>query len=922
MRHPNIIFFRKAFLTIGVLTGLGLAASTRAQETPEAPVAQKPLPPVQIDSAPLEYRQFDKVELTGSSIVRKEQTQALPVHVFTRDDIKRSGLTNLVDVLFSLPTMSMVVSSSAMSTTIGGYNATSMRGMPGQTLVLLNGLRLAPFGRQTVIGVDRPGVEIETIPLSAVDRIEILSDGASSLYGSDAVAGVINIITRTEQKGLEIAIEKKGTTQGGGAGHQITLNGGWGRLNADGYSIRWSAELGRQDALQGLDRPQYSQGRYSVARDGQNYVIDGGKVSYYTMPGTFYMPGNAATGQPSRFFNTLYQNGQCPNAYVQVLGQPSCKDGGYQGSTIYPQQESRKLFISGETLLDGGAKAYAEVLYTQLNMGNFATQNWRQLAYSIGKTPDSVGYQEAINAGMDPAKTYFLWSPTGLDDPKREYVQKNWRVASGVKGEWREWDYHLNAYWAQSNVARWLEDIDYVSNGLVTGKTLTDPSMLKPLTTDNPLTAILNGLRNQYSLWDRGRIDYKVANLRASRALMEIDGKDVLLGTGLEWRRESTDYSYETNTETQTSFKAQRDVKAGYLELQIPVTHRWDVMASARLDDYSDVGESINTKLASRFDVGQGWAIRGSVGTGFRAPPLGQLQKFDKLYSAGQTSFVNDCSNAMLQVLASLKASLCYREKMTVYGNGNPDLKPELSTQQTLGISFRPSGNFYITADWWQINLRDKISTLDPATILSDPLAYSKYIFIGPDKRPALSAPNYNIGRSEKSGIDVDMRWRKPTEWGQWNMLVQGAYNLNSKDRFGQDKPFVSDLGRYNPVTDTITPRLRMRWTAGVSNAVWSLHGTLNYTSGYDEADMTGVNVVTGQSQLLTGFRVPAFKTFDLNATFAPMPAVTVRATVGNIFNAQAPQSFTSTSTAVFGFNTRDHSLWGRTFSVGLSAKF
>jgi iron complex outermembrane receptor protein len=919
MPIQDIATFKKASSAATVLWVMGLAAAAGAQEQPNA---LEPLPPIQIDSNALEYRQFDKVEITGSSIVRKEQTQALPVKVFTRDDIKRSGLTSLVDVLVSLPTMSMVVSSSAMGTTIGGYNATSLRGMPGQTLVLLNGLRLAPYGRQTVIGVDRPGVEIQTVPLSAVDRIEILSDGASSLYGSDAIAGVINIITRTEQKGFEIAVEKKGTTQGGGAGHQITLNGVWGRLHSDGYSIRGSAELGRQDALQGQDRPQYDQGRYTVAREGQNYVIDGGKLNAYTSPGTFYMPANVATAQPAQYFNTLYQNGQCPIAYVQLRGQPSCEYVGYQGLTIYPQQESRKLFVTGEMMLDGGAKAYAEVLYTQLDMGNFAFLNWPKLIYSIGKTPDSVGYQEAIQAGMDPAKTQFLWSPTGLGGLKREDVQKNWRVASGVKGGWHEWDYHINAYWTQSNVARKTQVIDFASTGLVSDKTLTDPNMLKPLTSDNPLTGFLNGLRNQYSPWDSGRIDLKVANLRASRALIEIDGKDVLLGTGLEWRKESTDYKNDSNTNTQPSFKAQRDVKAGYAELQIPVTPRWDLLASGRLDDYNDVGPSTNTKLASRLDVGQGWGLRGAIGTGFRAPPLGQMQKLDSLYYAGATTFINDCSNAMLQVLANLKADTCLKERMNVYGNGNPQLKPELSTQKTGGISYRPTGNFYITADWWQINLRDKISSLDPAIILSDPLAYSKYIFTGPNQKTALIAPNYNIGRSEKRGIDFDMRWRMPTDWGQWNLAVQGAYNLQSKDQFGQDKPFVSDLGRYNPATDTITPRLRMRWTAGISDSAWSLHGTMNYTSGYDEADMTGVNLVTGQSQLLTGFRVPAFKTFDLNATFTPMPALTLRATVGNICNAQAPQSFTATSTGVFGFNTRDHSLWGRTFSLGLTAKF
>ena len=170
-------------LALGVMGCLACLGTTQAQTTPE-PAIGKEYPTVTVQDKPLEYRQFEKVEITGSSIIRKEQTLALPVQVITRDDIRRSGASNMADVLHNLPVMSMVVNSAAMFTTIGGYTTASMRSLPAGTLLLLNGKRLAAYGRQTVFGsVDRPSVDINTVPLSAIEKIEILSDGASSLYG-------------------------------------------------------------------------------------------------------------------------------------------------------------------------------------------------------------------------------------------------------------------------------------------------------------------------------------------------------------------------------------------------------------------------------------------------------------------------------------------------------------------------------------------------------------------------------------------------------------------------------------------------------------------------------------------------------------------------------------------------------------------
>ena len=921
MRSKKSLFQLQRML--GVVVCGGSCAFVGAQSTEQS---VSTYPPVQVVDKALEYRQFEKVEITGSSIIRKEQTLTLPVQVITRDDIRRSGASNMADVLQNLPIMSMVVNSAAMATTIGGYTTASMRSLPAGTLLLINGKRLAAYGRQTVFGVDRPSVDINTVPISAIEKIEILSDGASSLYGSDAIAGVINIITRSDQKGFEITAEKWSTTQGGGQGHQLMLNAGKGNLKKDGYSLRITAELLHRDPLQSSDRPQYAQGRYMVERDGQAYAIDGARVTSYTTPGVFFQPANATTGTPRKVFSLLHQDGQCPSGYVPMLGQPSCQYNTYSALTIYPQHESRKLLLSGEKWLGEGTTAYAEILHSQLKDSEMAAQGWRQLVYTIGASPTSVGYQEALSAGLNPAKTQFLWSPTLLQGLKRAYEQNNWRVATGLKGEWGGWDYNAQLYKAQAQVFRSLEFTDFVGQGLVSGRVLTDPNMLKPLTADNPLTATLNGLRNVWQPWDEGTTRTTVGHLRASRPLMEIQGKDVMLGTGLEWRRETTDYRYISNTESQPSFQAARDIQAAYLELQLPVTPQWDVTASTRSDRYSDVGTTNNSKLASRFDFENGWSARASWGTGFRAPSLAQMQDISKLYAVGATAYLNECKPDMRSLVANLSASngrtvTCDKSALPIYGNGNPNLKPELSEQKSLGFAYRPTRNFSVTADWWSIDMRDVISTLSDTAVYADPLKYAQF-YVVQNNTLAMRLPNYNIGQRQKTGIDFDVRWRAPTDMGQWNLFIQGTYNLKSKDQSEPGQNFVSDLARYNNITDSITPRLRMRWIAGLTTATWSLHGVLNHTSGYADQDRSGVNVATLQSTPLTGFDVPSFTTLDVSAGYQISTAMSLRATIGNVLNRQAPQAFTSTASQVFGFNTREHSLWGRTLSLALTAKF
>src|SRR5574343_1378796 len=143
-----------------------------------------------VSAATVSFRQLGTVEITGSSIVRKEQTQALPVQVVTRSDIEKSGKQDLAAFLQSLPLLFNGFNPAMLGMLRSGFSGGAVHGLQTGTLVLINGHRLANYGLQSTAGSDNGGVDLNALPLSAVERVEILTDGASSVYGTDAQSGV------------------------------------------------------------------------------------------------------------------------------------------------------------------------------------------------------------------------------------------------------------------------------------------------------------------------------------------------------------------------------------------------------------------------------------------------------------------------------------------------------------------------------------------------------------------------------------------------------------------------------------------------------------------------------------------------------------------------------------------------------------
>ena len=871
----------------------------------QAPASSTNSPTIEItDTAPA-FRQFDRVEITGSSIVRKEQTQALPVQVISREDIRRSGLKTVSDVVQAMPLMGNFVESSQLGMVAGGYSNAAIHGMPNGTLVLVNGLRLAPFGRQTVSGPERSSADLNTLPLADIERIEVLSDGASSLYGTDAIAGVVNIILRKERKGIEITADMLRPHGGAGQGWVSSISWGKGQLQRDGYSLLVTAEFSKRQELLGQHRPEMSKARREFEEGGQRYAADGLYYTVFTSPaGLRERP--SANWPTGRFVNSLHQNGVCAGDSLPFPGTNACFRNAYPSLGIYPQEENQRLHARGEWALEDGQTVFADLLIGR-SMAVQSNNWWTQARSAYGLPAGSEAFNQAVQAGLDPANTRLLWMPD-LPALRSASLHTNGRMTAGVLGEWQQWRYRGRAYLAQSRALSQVDtfgSLSYDSLGLAYDGVWNNDHVLRPLGTGNPLTAQLEALRGNLKTTSIGTTKLYGVQAQASRAVGEIDGKDVLLGLGMDLRTETTGFQNQAPQDLQTepgSFAGRRQVNAVHAELQIPVTAAWEVNLGARSDHYSDVGGTHNAKLFSRWEINPQWSMRGSLGTGFRAPTVAQTTLQDKDHVWGQSG------------------------RTYVLGNGNPDLRPEKSTQLGWGVAFVPHRNLRLAADLWSVRIRDTIRYLSDELVLADPVRYAAYYRPIPaghsnSGEMALFLPLQNLGMTEKSGIDLEAQWRQPGDWGRWSLSAQATYLLRSRSKATNEAEFTSDLGRYDLASVSVSPRLRARLIAGLTREHWSGFLILNYTSSYQDAPVSATNLGSGALENVTR-RVAPFTTWDLQLLHAVNRQFELRLGVRNLLNQQAPLSFAQSSVQVFGSNTVYSNLWGRTLDLGMTWRF
>lgn len=871
-----------------------------------------------------EFRQFGRIEITGSSIIRREVTQSLPVQIITRQDIHNSLARNLEDLLQTHPAMLYFSQRSNLGLTRGGYASAALHGMPTGTLVLLNGQRLATYPRQTIITQERSGVELSQIPLSAVDRIELLTDGASSLYGTDAIAGVVNIITQTERKQWEVSAQTFMPDQRRGLGRSAQISGGVGSLVRNGMSWTLNLEVEQQDPLLGRDRPQASQGRYRFVHEGRTLEVDGGLLTPAQSVPTL---GSSASAPYARLWNALYANGQCPAPYVADKAQPACLFNPYGDMSLYPRQDMVRLHSQLQWQTATGV-AYAEVLHSQIDQQRMSAR-WDTYISRIGSSPTDPGQALALAQGFMPGQAFLLWRPSELGALRQFYRDQYTRLRSGLKGEWHGWDYHLSAAFTEG-AGQWSrETATYPNLGRTTdaARVLTNEALLTPLgsgsTSSEQLRATLMALP-QIRPFDQGMTQMQSLQLNASKALAELNGHDVMLGWGTEWRQIRDRYT-PVSTE-QPAFEATRRIWAQYAEVILPVALNAEITGAVRHDHYSDFGHTTNAKLAGKWQVTDRWLLRGSAGSGFRAPTLGQMTETGVFSSAFVLS--PGCTAELQQITAQLSQALgrpgrCVDDgRLWLSGRGSRDLQPEKSQQQSLGVRFSPSANHSLSVDYWRIRMSQTIRQFPGALVLADPLARPQNFTLDNTGRLDLYVPLVNLGSSVKSGLDMSWLFRTPIEKGRLFFRLDTTRYLESAQTLVASIYPTSDLGRYSDASGTLTPRWQSRWTAGLEHAQGTVSATLNHVSGYMGEAFSARDVLSGETVRVTNQQVPAFWTLDLQTHYRLGERWVLKAGMANVFNRQAPLSFTQNMSTIVGVNTNLSPLWGRTVTLGLTARF
>ncbi len=817
-----------------------------------------------------------RVEITGSSIKRLVNETATPLTVFKAEEFVKQGLTTAQEVLDRIPAnqssfgSANAVGGNASGLPTGGQASADLRGLGGdKTLVLLNGRRLAshPY--------DGASVDLNLIPVAALERVEVLRDGASAIYGTDAIGGVINFITRRSVQQATVTLETVIPEETGGRERRGNITLGGGDLAKEGWAVLAVADYHKQDVLTSQQRPFSATG--VIPSRGLN------ETSGTTFPGNYFDPVTEVQGNP-------YARTGCN----QPLSVPhptngTCRQDYTRQIDSLPEQERATLFGRASFKLGADHTASLEVLHSE-NKVNSRTAPPPQTGLSLPSTspyyPGNSGGVPA-QAGLSGAPLSVNWRPT--EAGQREILSRGSgdRFLGSLEGIIAGWDYQTGL---SHSVSRSQEEF---TNGYVADALFA--------------AGVANGVLNPFGLQNeagraylattalRGRVqDAKNAqtafDLKASRELMEMGGGKLAVAFGTELRHEKAEFNVNRDIASQATSSGlsgslpksgSRTIQAVFGEISLPFTKELEASLAARYDHYSDVGSTTNPKASFRYQPLQSFVLRGSASTGFRAPTL--FEKNAPQSRNDTSNSYNDpilCPNGVPQPGANPLRD-CDLQQFKLQG-GNPNLQPEKSRTYAIGAVFEPTQAVTLSLDYFNIRLREKIGALPEQTIYGNYARYADRFLRFPDGSPnAILDLNENLGKVRTDGVDVSLTLRAPrTDFGGLTFTLDGTWIHNYEYQNERDGDFIQNVGRYadNNVVFRWRHNASVTWRTGA----WSATLAHNFKTGYEDQ-----NLVDDQYRN----HVPSYSLVNLSGTYTGFKNVTLTAGVKNIADKAPPFS-------------------------------
>ena len=756
---------------------------------------------------------LERVQVTGSRIQRTDIEGALPVTVIDREQIERSGFQSVADLLRNTTFNSSGSYRPQSGNTFQGLNLIDLRGLgSSRSLVLVDGRRL------TMAPQSGASQDLNSIPLGAVERIEILSDGASAIYGSDAIGGVINVITRRDFNGAELSIGHGQVSVPSDGGDRDWGSAVFGSSTAD-TRIIGGVSWNKREIIFERDFPWVTPGSSLF---GNNWRAESAPTEHWGL--------NEAGTAPVRPFIGI--PGACsePNFIPTTIGgQPRCQ---YNFNATNANEASNSLesvFLKADQRIndDWSVFANASVARTK-SFGRYAPAPDSNLFYTGLNTPadsfnnptnpdawfydpnnpNAVAFDPALVGPNVPVEIFHRFAAGGNRDT---FVDgENFDFMIGAEGTVGMFEVDFGARRVRSKTY----DIGY---GLLAGVTawgrvndfnpgygpggVFDPTLYQfgynlaaPSTNDDETLAATQITTSRVARFD---IDEVFAS--AAFDIVEIGGGMVQGFVGLEQRDERYDDRFDSQSaaglvggSAGNSAGGGRDVTAMFFEVLAPVTNTFEVSLAGRYDDYSDFGSNFSPKISFRFQPLDNLMLRASYGEGFRAPPLDILTQA----TAFSADSVTDPVTCVAQTGDATEPC-----QINAFVIANPDLGAEQSKQYALGVAYQPLDWLNLSVDYFNIEIDERIRGFSSQDLIDAQLA-------GDPTPPGLGVTRDagglitridrgfgNEGTLETSGIDLNVRTNfNFNEFGRLEQNLQVAHIFDNSVDGGRNR--IKDPGR------------------------------------------------------------------------------------------------------------------------------
>jgi iron complex outermembrane recepter protein len=900
--------------------------------------------------------ELTEVVVTGSLLHRTDVETESPVTVFTAEQIQKAGLTTISDVVRSIS----ADNSGTIPTAFGvgfaaGSSGVALRGLTvNSTLVLIDGRRAAPYALAD--DGQRSFVDLNTIPLDSVERVEVLKDGASSIYGADAIAGVVNVILKKQYQGAEVYAEAgKGQHPGGGT-DRFTASFGKGDLATDRFNAYFNLEYQGDSRILGTDRPFPFNTTNLSSIGGINNLAGTpgsftGTTTAIVAPGTL-APGAAAPGILNTTLAGTYRplGSACTGQGNSAASAPSLFNPALTDSYCLQNRAGFGDFQPAEQRI--GVSARFTVKVTD-NIDAYTNVSYYQNTVIVDGAPPSIQASVSVNTNNialpptlpsgalnpnDPfaASGQYALIQYAFGDIQTQNTFKNHNVrwVTGLKGTQWGWDFDtglvINHTWLDTDTGGLLNGpalMNAVTNGTY--------NFVTPSANTAAVRAAIAPDLIKTSTTDLDSLDFK-----ATRSLLSLPGGPLGLALGTEVRYEAqADPSLNPNNVVQGLGIAQtagsRRVEAAYFEFGIPVIKMLNFDISGRYDHYSDFGSAFTPKAGFKFTPIREVALRGTYSRGFRAPA------FAENGSSSSEGFITvaPATSFPAAFCAQHSAAYCLPYFLGLLASANPNIQPEKSDSYTLGLIFEPISHLSASIDGYAIKKNNVIQPPNSGAALTPYLTGQPLppgATVTPDlpdpanptalPRPAVLGGIYvNQSALQTDGVDIDLR--ADYTFGDYGRVISDVsatkiFSFKLVLPGGSSQQFVGTQAPYILSSGAGTPRYRGTWTNSYEIGPGSLTLTTYYTSGFAS---TGIDATGSPNTCLysTSFcHVASFIDMDLTAIYKVNDHLTTSLTVANLLDRLPPINPADYAGVNYNPTYAQAGIIGRFFKLGVGYKF